>query len=100
MTHKERELYKLGSFSKAANWALLKEFVVICDGDTDRVRDKIQKLYYTNDDGTPRKVSPSVLKDLVMFCSDYRRVKRLGLSPADGWTLKYKEVRSKLAKVG
>jgi hypothetical protein len=35
-----------------------------------------------------------------MFCSDYRRVKRLGLSPADGWTLKYKEVRSKLAKVG
>jgi len=100
MTHKERELYKLGSFSKAANWALLKDFVKMCDGDTDRVRDKIQKLYYTNDDGSYRKVSPSVMKDLVMFCGDYRRVKRLGLSPTEGWTEKYKEVRNKLAKVG
>ena len=100
MTHKERELYKLGSFSKAANWALLKDFVKMCDGDTDRVRDKIQKLYYTNADGSYRKVSPSVMKDLVMFCGDYRRVKRLGLSPTAGWTEKYKEVRNKLQKIG
>ena len=100
MTHKERELYKLGSFSKAANWALLKDFVKMCDGDTDRVRDKIQKLYYTNDDGSYRKISPSVMKDLVMFCGDYRRVKRLGLSPTEGWTEKYKEVRTKLQKIG
>ena len=36
----------------------------------------------------------------VMFCGDYRRVKRLGLSPTEGWTEKYKEVRNKLQKIG
>lgn len=69
----DKRNYKLGSFSQAANWSLLKGFISQFKGDETKVLDKIRKLYYKDEDGTLKKVSPSVRKDVVRFCAEYRQ---------------------------
>jgi hypothetical protein len=69
----DKRNYKLSSFSRAANWKLLKEFIYHFKGDEQKVLDKVRKLYYKETDGTLKKVSPSVRKDIVKFCAEYRQ---------------------------
>ena len=72
----DKRNYKLDSYSKAANWALLKEYITHFKGDETKVMDKIRKLFYKNPDGTLKKVSQSVRQDIVRFCAEYRQNKQ------------------------
>lgn len=77
MSLEEKEWYKLKTFSSAANWALLKEFVFHFNGDEQKVLDKIRKLYYKDEiTGELKKVSPSVREDVIRFCTDYKSNKK------------------------
>lgn len=76
MSLEEKEWYKLKTFSSAANWALLKEFVFHFNGDEQKVLDKIRKLYYKDEvTGELKKISPSVREDVIRFCTDYKSIK-------------------------
>lgn len=91
--------YKTDSFSSAANWALLKEFVHHFRGDEQKVIEKVRKLYYKNDDGTLKKISPSVKDDIIRFCSEYRQnVKKAkkGDLFSSNLTEKYKEIENQI----
>jgi hypothetical protein len=73
MSLEEKEQYRLKSFSSAANWALLKEFIFHFNGDEQRVLEKIQKLYYKDEEtGDLKRISPSVKDDIIRFCADYK----------------------------
>ena len=77
MSLEEKEWYKLKTFSSAANWALLKEFVFHFNGDEQKVLDKIRKLYYKDETtGELKKISPSVREDVIRFCTDYKSIKK------------------------
>jgi hypothetical protein len=77
MSLEEKEWYKLKTFSSAANWALLKEFIFHFNGDEQKVLDKIRKLYYKDEiTGELKKVSPSVREDVIRFCTDYKSNKK------------------------
>ena len=72
----EKRNYKLMSYSAAANWSLLKQYITHFKGDEKRVKEKIRKLFYKNEDGTLKKLSPSVASDINVFCAEYRQNER------------------------
>jgi len=102
MMLEDKHNYKADSFSSAANWSLLKDFVYHFKGDENRVIEKIRKLYYKNDDGSLKKISPSVKDDIIRFCSEYRqnqkRAKK-GELFSSNLTEKYKEIEKQIKEL-
>jgi hypothetical protein len=102
MMLEDKHNYKADSFSSAANWSLLKDFVYHFKGDENRVIEKIRKLYYKNDDGTLKKISPSVKDDIIRFCSEYRQNQkraRKGELFSSNLTEKYKEIEKQIKEL-
>jgi hypothetical protein len=63
------------------------------------VIEKIRKLYYKNEDGSLRKISPSVKDDIIRFSSEYRQNQKKakkGELFSSNLTEKYKEIESKI----
>lgn len=103
MSLQDKINYKLGSYSAHANWALLKPFVEKFKGDEKIVTDKIKKLHYYDDvKGTYKKMSDSVRKDIVRFCSEYKQnhLKSMrGELFTSSLTEKYKEIDKKISSL-
>jgi hypothetical protein len=102
MMLEDKHNYKADSFSSAANWSLLKDFVHHFKGDEQKVIEKIRKLYYKNDDGTLKKISPSVKDDIIRFCSEYRQNQkraRKGELFSSNLTEKYKEIEKQIKEL-
>ena len=103
MSLQDKQNYRLGSYSAHANWALLKPFVEKFKGDEKIVTDKIKKLHYYDDvKGTYKKLSESVRKDIVRFCSEYKQNKMKELRGelfTSSLTEKYKEIDKKIMKL-
>ena len=82
MSLQDKQNYRLGSYSAHANWALLKPFVEKFKGD--------------------EKLSESVRKDIVRFCSEYKQNKMKELRGelfTSSLTEKYKEIDKKIMKL-
>jgi hypothetical protein len=103
MSLQDKINYKLGSYSAHANWALLKPFVEKFKGDEKIVTDKIKKLHYYDEvKGTYKKMSDSVRKDIVRFCSEYKQnhLKSMrGELFTSSLTEKYKEIDKKISSL-
>lgn len=98
----EKRNYKLMSYSAAANWSLLKQYITHFKGDEKRVKEKIRKLFYKNEDGTLRKISPSVANDINMFCAEYRQNRRKaerGELFTSNLTEDYREIEEQINKL-
>ncbi len=99
MMLEDKKNYKTDSFSSAANWSILKDFIHNFRGDEQKVIEKIRKLYYKNEDGSLRKISPSVKDDIIRFSSEYRQNQKKakkGELFSSNLTEKYKEIESKI----
>lgn len=102
MSLSDKRNYKLTNYSSAANWALLKEYVKLFDGNEKLVTDKIRKLYYPSPTGGYKKVSASVMKDIVRFCAEWRENKqkaKRGELFVSNLTKRYSEVDKKISKL-
>ena len=98
----EKRNYKLMSYSAAANWALLKQYITHFKGDEKRVKEKIRKLFYKNEDGTLKKLSPSVASDINVFCAEYRQNERKakrGELFTSNLTEDYREIEEQINKL-
>lgn len=101
MSMEEKRNYKLQGFSSYANWQALKEWINTFNGDEKLVKEKIQKLFYATDNGY-KKISPSVMNDIVRFCSEYRLNKqksKRGELFTSNLTKRYSEIDKKIGKL-
>jgi len=103
MSFTEKRNYKTNSYSAAANWALLKQFVKVFDGNEKKVTEKIQKIYYVDPKTTKyKKISPSVRKDITRFCAEWRENKlksKRGELFKSNLTGKYQEIDKKISNL-
>ncbi len=101
MTVEEKRNYKLNSFSAYANWQALKQYVKMFDGNEKRVAEKVQKIFYSTPTGY-KKVSPSVMKDIIRFCTEFRANKqkaKRGELFSSNLTKRYSEIDKKISKL-
>lgn len=103
MSYQDKMNYKLEGYSQSANFHYLKPWIEKFHGDEKIITDKIKKLhYYDSATGKYKKMSKSVVDDIIKFCSEYRqnRLKALrGELFTSSLTNKFKEVDKKISNL-
>lgn len=103
MSYQDKMNYKLDGYSASANFHYLKTFIEKFKGDEKIVTDKIKKLhYYDAATGKYKKMSKSVLNDIIRFCSEYKQNQLKALRGelfTSSLTAKFKEVDKKISNL-
>lgn len=103
MSYQDKMNYKLDGYSASANFHYLKTFIEKFKGDEKIVTDKIKKLhYYDSTTGKYKKMSKSVVDDIIKFCSEYKQNQLKALRGelfTSSLTNKFKEVDKKITNL-
>jgi hypothetical protein len=103
MSYQDKMNYKLEGYSASANFHYLKTWIEKFNGDEKIVTDKIKKLpYYDASNGKYKKMSKSVVNDIIRFCSEYRQNQLKSMRGelfTSSLTNKFKEVDKKISNL-
>jgi hypothetical protein len=103
MSYQDKMNYKLEGYSASANFHYLKTRIEKINGDEKIVTDKIKKLhYYDASNGKYKKMSKSVVNDIIRFCSEYRQNQLKSMRGelfTSSLTNKFKEVDKKISNL-
>jgi hypothetical protein len=103
MSYQDKMNYKLEGYSASANFHYLKTWIEKFKGDEKIVTDKIKKLhYYDASNGKYKKMSKSVVNDIIRFCSEYRQNQLKSMRGelfTSSLTNKFKEVDKKISNL-
>lgn len=98
LTMEEKRNYKVMNYKAWANWCGAKDFVKTFDGNEKLVLEKVKKMFYVG----KSKISPTVQKDIIRFCAEYRMNKqksKRGELFSSNLTKRYTEIDKKISKL-